>query len=257
MARRSDTGLLIGATVVVMMFGAVAIYLALTYRPFWIPAGSMKPTLLVGDYLVVNQAAYGRRCFRDFCWRDPQANDPEPQRGDVIVFRHPVGRYDFIKRLIGVPGDQVQLIHGVIYLNGVPQAQTELGLFTEDFAAQGPHGQYPTCSNSASLDDALCEKTLVQESLDGGGTHSILDIVDNGYVDDTTVFTVPEGHYFFMGDNRDNSVDSRSDQAVGGVGFVPRANLKGRAERVLFSSAGADLKFFWNWRSDRFFKAIQ
>ena len=87
--------------------------------------------------------------------------------------------------------------------------------------------------------------------------HDVLNIEDNGYADNTDVFTVPEGEYFFMGDNRDNSQDSRFSQAIGGVGFVPAENLIGRADRIIFSSAGTSMLYFWTWRADRFFKAVE
>ena len=88
-------------------------------------------------------------------------------------------------------------------------------------------------------------------------THDVLNIDANGAADNTDVFTVPPGHYFFMGDNRDNSQDSRFSQQVGGVGFVPAENLIGRADRIMFSSAGKSMLYFWTWRSDRFFKAVE
>ena len=102
---------------------------------------------------------------------------------------------------------------------------------------------------------AECTKSRQIETLPNGRSHSILNIGDQR-ADTTPVFTVPAGHYFFMGDNRDNSTDSRFDQRVGGVGFVPYENLIGRADRVMFSSGGSSMLYFWTWRADRFFKRI-
>ncbi|MGB0914024.1 MAG: signal peptidase I, partial [Phaeobacter italicus] len=103
---------------------------------------------------------------------------------------------------------------------------------------------------------ALCEKKRLIETFPDGNVHEILEIGNQG-LDNTGVYMVPEGHYFFMGDNRDNSMDSRVPQSAGGVGFVPYENLIGRADRIMFSSAGRSMLFFWTWRSDRFFKAVQ
>jgi signal peptidase I len=115
----------------------------------------------------------------------------------------------------------------------------------------------PRCENGAVGDGAICQKTRFRETLPNGVEHDVLNIEDDGYADNTDVFSVPEGQYFFMGDNRDNSQDSRFAQTSGGVGFVPVENLIGRADRIIFSSAGASMLYFWTWRSDRFFKAVE
>jgi signal peptidase I len=116
----------------------------------------------------------------------------------------------------------------------------------------------PACANEVVGVGAVCEKPRFRETLPNGVEHAILNIRDSaGVPDNTDVYTVPEGQYFFMGDNRDNSADSRFAQGAGGVGFVPAENLIGRADRVIFSSAGRSMLFFWTWRSDRFFKAVE
>jgi signal peptidase I len=235
------------------------VFRTLFFQPFWIPSGSMKDTLLIGDFLFVNKMAYGYSqysCPFSACPFIPDrifAGDPE--RGDVVVFKHPVNGSDFIKRLIGLPGDTVQMQGGRLYLNGEAVPTQDGGVFVEDYDRQGPSGSLPRCENGAVGIGGVCEKTRTIETLPNGKSYATLNISD-GPLDDTQVFTVPEGNFFFMGDNRDNSVDSRVPQAARGVGFVPFKNLIGRADRVVFSSAGRSIFFVWTWRGDRFFKGL-
>ena len=207
------------------------------WEPFWIPSGAMKPALLVGDYIPVTRL-----------WT-------APKRGDVLVYRHPVQDRDFVGRLIGLPGDEVQLTNGVLHLNGEPVALQDAGVFEEVMEPQGPLARFPRCVNGAVGIGAICEKTRQIETLPNGASHAVLDIRMQS-MDQTALYQVPDGHYFFLGDNRDNSMDSRMAQAVGGVGFVPQANVLGQVRRVLFSSSGRLLAFVWTWRRDRFLKAI-
>ena len=236
------------------------VFRTLFFQPFWIPSASMKDTLLIGDFLFVNKMAYGyseHSCPFSLCrFIDGRWLGSEPERGDVIVFRHPVNGQDFIKRLIGLPGDRVQMKGGILHINGEVAPQEPAGVFVEPFEPQGPMRGAPRCSNGPVAEGGPCEKARYVETLPNGRAHDVLDI-GRGQLDDTAVFTVPEGHYFFVGDNRDNSTDSRVPQARGGVGFVPYENLIGRADRVMFSSAGRSLLFFWTWRGDRFFEPIE
>ncbi len=252
------------------------VFRTLFFQPFWIPSGSMKETLLIGDFLFVNKMAYGysyASCpsvilpgiginidAEDICGMMRGDNSrlfgSQPERGDVVVFRHPVSGRDFIKRLVGLPGDRIQISRGVLSINGEPVTLRDDGVFTETYAPQGPQGTRPRCSNGPVGEGAACEKIREIETFANGNSHRILDIGMQG-MDNTGVYTVPAGHFFFMGDNRDNSSDSRLPQSAGGVGFVPFENLIGRADRIMFSSAGRSMLFFWTWRADRFFKAIE
>jgi len=230
------------------------------FQPFWIPSGSMKDTLLIGDFLFVNKFAYGySRYSCPFSWMCPfegriLAGDPD--RGDVVVFTHPVNEQVYIKRLIGLPGDRIQMRDGVLFINDAAAAQTPQPAFVEMMERQGPMGNRPQCLNSPVGEGADCAKERALEALPEGPAHSILNISDSRRYDNTGVYTVPENNFFFVGDNRDNSQDSRVPRNEGGVGFVPFDHLVGRADRIMFSSAGRSILAFWTWRGDRFFKAV-
>ncbi len=260
MAEKKEDGIVETIKTVFWALVIAGIFRTLFFQPFWIPSSSMKDTLLIGDFLFVNKMAYGYSrysCPFSACPISGRLFFSEPERGDVIVFRHPTLGTDYVKRLIGLPGDKVQVKNGVVYINGEAARQEPAGVFVETMERQGAEGRYPRCSNGPVGEGGACEKQRLRETLPGGVTHDILNITDRGDLDNTAVFTVPEGHYFFMGDNRDNSTDSRVAQSASGVGFVPAENLLGRVDRVMFSSAGRRLLYFWTWRSDRFFKAIE
>ncbi len=277
MAEKTSPGHAVWETIKTIVYALLiaGVFRTLFFQPFWIPSGSMKETLLIGDFLFVNKMAYGysyASCPSLIMPRFGVNVDAEdvcgflkgdntriwagaPERGDVVVFRHPVTGRDFIKRLIGLPGDRIQIKDGVIHLNGTPVAQTPDGVFTETMAPQGPQRLWPRCENAPVGKGGICEKQRFTETLPDGPSYTVLNIGNQG-MDHTGIYTVPEDHFFFMGDNRDNSSDSRLPQAAGGVGFVPFENLIGRADRIMFSSAGRSMLFFWTWRGDRFFKAI-
>lgn len=277
MAEEAKTGNAFWETVKTIVYALLiaGVFRTLFFQPFWIPSGSMKQTLLIGDFLFVNKMTYGysyASCpsliipsvglnidAEDICgWMKGENTrflGRAPERGDVIVFRHPVTGRDYIKRLIGLPGDRIQVLQGQIILNGTPVPQQPDGVFTELKTPQGPQGLLPRCENGPIGIGGACEKTRLTETLPNGVSYEVLNIGNQGS-DNTGIYTVPDGHYFFMGDNRDNSADSRLPQSAGGVGYVPFENLIGRADRIMFSSAGRSMLFFWTWRGDRFFKAV-
>lgn len=246
----------VGETIRTIIYAILiaVIFRTFLFQPFWIPSGSMKSTLLIGDYLFISKYAYGYS-KHSFPWSlapfDGRILASQPERGDVIVFKHPRTNDDFIKRLIGLPGDEIQVRSGVVHINGEPATQEPIGFFTEDAGRT-------VCLETPVIDgERRCVKEALEETLPGGRSHVILnaDADLSERTDNTDVFTVPDGQYFFMGDNRDNSSDSRFPLPRG-VGFVPFENLVGRAEIVAISSDGPFWEV-WNWRWGRFLTIIR
>ncbi len=215
---------------------AFALLIALTirtfaYEPFNIPSSSMVPTLLVGDFLFVSKFSYGYGSEGTFLGLIPfkgRLGGSEPKRGDIVVFKLPRDpSIDYIKRLIGLPGDTIQMRQGILYINGVPVERTRLPNLAEEAYTHPP-------SNAADY----------MEYLPQSPAHIIRKLGNDQPLDNTDVFTVPPHNYFFMGDNRDNSQDSRTKN----VGFVPEENLVGKAN-LLFFSLDEHTHFweFWTW----------
>ncbi len=214
------------------------------YEPFNIPSGSMIPTLMVGDYLYVSKFSYGYSRYSlpfSLPLIPGRIFFTEPERGDVMVFKLPAdNKTDYIKRIVGLPGDTVQLKQGILHINGKPVKREKV----DDFVVRDSLGNY-------------IRTPRFLETLPGGRQHYILEVTDNSVFDDTFVYTVPEGHYFVMGDNRDRSRDSRF---LDDVGYIPRQNLIGRAEFMFFSVNGTVWEI-WKWaktvRFERIFQGIE
>ena len=189
------------------------------FQPFNIPSGSMKETLLVGDYLFVSKYSYGYSYY-SFPFSPPLFSGrifgSEPDRGDIVVFRLPKDdSTDYIKRVIGLPGDRIRMIGGLLHINGQPVKRERI----EDYI------------ETEETERATRVKRW-RETLPNGVSYTTLDLIDNGFYDNTQEYVVPAGHYFMMGDNRDNSTDSR---VLSQVGYVPFQNLVGRAQLIFFS----------------------
>lgn len=215
-----------------------ALLLALVIRtvliqPFSIPSGSMRPTLLEGDYLFVTKWAYGYsrhslpfspNLFSGRIW------GAEPERGDVAVFKYPPNpSLDYIKRVVGLPGDRVQMRDGVLHINGEPLPREMIGLIED-----------------VDITELARPVEVWRETMPNGVTYDTLDLTPNSIGDNTREFQVPEGHFFMMGDNRDNSTDSRFN-----VGYVPYDHLVGRANIIFFSmSGGASPLEIWRWPTE-------
>jgi signal peptidase I len=218
-AKRKDGGIAETGSVILQAFAIALVFRTFLFQPFNIPSGSMKATLLIGDYLFVSKYSYGFShyslpfsppLFSGRIWAS------EPARGDIVVFRLPKDdSIDYIKRVIGLPGDRVQMIDGTLNINGKPVERERIDDFIEDEGG-----------------DPATRIKRWRETLPNGVSYTTLSLFDNGRYDNTPVFLVPPGHYFMMGDNRDNSADSR---VPGEVGFVPLENLIGRAQVIFFS----------------------
>ena len=216
----------------------------LFFQPFSIPSGSMRPTLLEGDYLFVTKWAYGYS-RHSLPFSPPLFSGrifgSDPERGDVVVFKFPPNpSLDYIKRVIGLPGDRVQMREGPLYINGEAVQRTLVRTISDP-----------------DITEMQRPVEVYRERLPNGVEYDTLDLSPNSIGDDTREFVVPEGHFFMMGDNRDNSTDSRFS-----VGFVPAENLVGRANIIFFSIAGGSSPLeIWKWpaemRASRIFTMVE
>ncbi len=234
-------------TIVVAL--AIAFVLrVLLFQPFTIPSASMEPNLYEGDYIVVSKWTYGYSKYSsglpiNLPLGEGRVFGRAPERGDIVVFKLPRDdRTDYIKRVIGLPGDRIQMIGNVLHINGQPVNDVVV--------------------SRSEVEDVFGPRSMIQarETLPNGKSFLIQDFGPGGDLDDTPVYEVPAGHYFMMGDNRDNSIDSRVQESAG-VGLVPEENLVGKAEIIAFSwSPGASLlnpvSWFANVRPSRFFRVL-
>ena len=229
-----------------MVAGTIAIiFRSIFFEPFNIPSGSMIPTLLVGDYLFVSKYSYGYSKYSfpfGIVPIEQRVLDNSPKRGDVIVFRKPGDEsIDYIKRLVALPNDTIQVKKGILFVNGkmAKRIKTNIRIMKTIFGEEKIFTQY-------------------KEKFEGSNEHYIIEASDTDPFDDTIEFKVPNDNFFFMGDNRDNSRDSRTPE----VGFVPKINLIGKAEIIFFShNSTASFFEFWKWhkaiRFNRLGKAIE
>jgi signal peptidase I len=221
------------------------------FAPFNIPSESMLPRLLVGDYLLVSKWSYGySRHSLPFSLPiiPGRIFASQPQRGDVAVFKAPpTNDIDYIKRVIGLPGDFVQVKGGQLVLNGVPVPKKRIADFLVP-VSPNTVCEAPIIAETASDGSRRCRYPRYQETLPGGRSYAVIDI-DTVMMDDTQVYSVPEGHLFMMGDNRDRSADSRYPAEVGaGIGLVPQENLVGKAWFSVFSTDGSSVWYLpWTW----------
>lgn len=231
-----------------LALGVVLIVRTVAAEPFTVPTASMVPTLLVGDKLIAGKYTYGYSKFSSPIGLMPDFKgrlfDHAPERGDVIVFKLPRDTsINYVKRLIGLPGDRIQMKQGRLYINGTLVPRRDGGMYTTE------------------INGRPWELHRYIETLPGGHEHETLEISDDSTYDTTAEYTVPPSFYFMMGDNRDDSLDSRAAATDGGVGFVPTENLIGRVDRIMYSN-DPDVAW-WNvpelaraFRPERFFAAV-
>jgi signal peptidase I len=231
---------------VAILAWALRSFVIATYN---IPSGSMLPTLYIGDYLVVSKWPYGYSRYI-FPYHVPPIGGRVlshlPKRGDVVVFWVPSERQDLIKRVIGLPGDTIAVRDGIVILNGQPLPRRPLGPVVIPVSSNSPCRAAPGAIPNEH--GSTCIYSTYREMLPGGRSYTVLDQVDHGPEDDFAEIRVPAGQVFMMGDNRDDSLDSRFPVAAGGIGMIPMDNLVGRADVIFWSTdGGVNYLEPWTW----------
>ncbi|MGY8985999.1 MAG: signal peptidase I [Sphingomonadales bacterium] len=254
---------------VMVIVSAVFIALLLrviAYEPFNIPSESMLPNLLTGDHIFVSKYPYGYSKhsipFFSMGGFDGRILESPVKRGDAVVFKLPRdNETDYIKRVVGLPGDRMQMKSGFLYINGDKVKKERVSDFVVSESENTDCRDIPQYRFRKVDNIVQCRYPQYKETLPNGVSYLTLDLLPNGPSDNTGVYTVPQGHYFAMGDNRDNSSDSRKPISLG-VGYIPSKNLVGRAEIIFFSVNGnSELWELWKWpkglRATRFFKSLR
>ena len=253
---KSRSGLAETVRFLLLLFLFALILRTFVVAAFMIPSGSMLPRMMIGDYLFVAKWPYGFSRFSmpfDIGGFDGRIFEGTPERGDVVVFRYPGSRDDYVKRLIGLPGDRIQMIGGVLHLNGKPVPKVRIADYLMPITPNSPC-RYVQPELARTVEDTegrrYCAYARFRETLPGGRSYEVLDQQLDGQADNTQLFTVPAGHYFMMGDNRDDSEDSRFERAAGGVHYLPADHMIGRALINFWSTDGtAEWIKPWTWFS--------
>jgi signal peptidase I len=247
------------AVFLVKLVVIVVLFRTLLFTSFMIPSESMMPRLLVGDYLFAAKWPYGYSgASLPIDWRTTNGRlfGGLPDRGDVVIFKHPIDRTDYVKRVIALPGDQVQMVAGVLHLNGQPVEKERIGDFVLPISA---NGRCREARFTQRLADGTftCRYPQYRETLPSGVRYNVLDMGLTPQ-DTTPPVVVPEGQLFLMGDNRDNSLDSRFPAVPQqGIGLVPVDNLVGEASFMFFSTDGsAEWLKPWTWFTAARFERI-
>lgn len=251
-SRRAERGGLLRFIVTVAILAWL--FRSFLFAPFNIPSGSMQPTLYIGDYLVVEKWPYGFSRY-SFPFSFPPFSgrllSHVPKRGDVVVFVPPGEEgEDYVKRVIGIPGDSVEVRGGHLILNGRPVRQDDLRPITIPVSPNSPCRHITPQGVTLGAGQSSCAYRSYRETLPNGASYRIFDQVEDRMADNFPRTIVPAGHIFLMGDNRDDSLDSRFSEAEGGIGLVPVENLVGRATRLFWSTDGsASYLKPWTWFS--------
>jgi len=241
---RKRGGLVAEAKGIAAIIVAVLLFHSLIAKPFYIPSGSMLPNLWIGDRLIVSKWPYGwsyvSPSFHVLPFIKGRLFGKMPKRGDIVIVKPPGSNADYIKRVIGLPGDSIGVQDGVLWLNGSPVPRRPLPPANLPISPNMPCNdvRYDRYRETLPSGDQVCAVPRFRETLPGGTSYDVLDLGISPE-DDYPPIIVPEGHLFLMGDNRDDSADSRIDPLEGGLGLVAVENIGGRAEFITFSVDGS------------------